>query len=707
MPDDLYPSDKLEQLRQQAEELLQKQPDRAPETSSDILDLIHELKFHQAELEIQNEELQRAQKELAALHQEFESLYEFAPCGYVTLNNKGIITRVNLAAVALLETDRRSLWHSGLSQFIDSDHAYAFISARKKAGETGKKQSVELPLKRQKKSPVWVQANIEADRDDADAVTQWRIVLMDITPRKAAEAALMESEERFRALFEHAPVAYQSLDEHGNLIAVNEAWLETLDYSEMDVIGKNFSDFLHPDWKQRFNENFTRFKTVSEALGNEFAMQKKDGVDILVSFQDKISRDLEGEFKNVHCVFYDITDQRKVEADNKRLEDKLRQAKKMDSIGTLAGGIAHNFNNILMGIQGSVSLMLMDKDPAHPDRDLLRGIAECVSSATELTRDLLGFARGGKYLVKPTDLNALIKKWNWMFGHTKKEIKIHEKYEKNLWTVEVDQGQIKQVLLNLYVNAWQAMPGGGNIYVRTENVTIDQEHAAPFEIMLGRYVKISVTDTGIGMDEKIREKIFEPFYSTKEMTTSSGLGLASVYGIIKNHGGFILVSSEIGEGTTFDIYLPASDQEIVEEAPDPDRHAIQYGQDTILLVDDEPIIIDVGQKMLERLGYRVVIARSGDEALEVYEKRREEVALVILDMIMPGMGGGETYDRMKTIDSDVRVLLSSGYSIKGQAKEIMDRGCKGFIQKPFTLFDLSMKIREALGETTSGESTIN
>ena len=696
MPKDKYPSDKFELLRKQAEELLQKQPELAPQTPSDILDLIHELKVHQAELEIQNEELQRAQKELATLHQEFESLYEFAPCGYLTLNNKGIISRVNLAAVALLETDRRSLWHSGFSQFIDPDYAYAFISARTKAGETGTKQSVELPLKRGKESLVWVQANIEADRDDADAVTQWRIVLMDITPKKTAEAALMESEKRFRALFQHAPVAYQSLDEHGNIIAVNEAWLETLNYSEIDVIGKNFSDFLHPDWKDRFRGSFIRSKTVSEVLGNEFVMQKKDGMDMLVSFNDKVSKDLSGEFKNVHCVFYDITAQRKLEADNESLEDKLRQAKKMETIGTLAGGIAHNFNNILMGIQGSVTLMSMDKDPSHPDRERLRRIEECVTSAAELTKDLLGFARGGKYQVKPTDLNVLIKNWNWMFGHTKKEIKIHEKYEKELWTVKVDQGQIKQVFLNLYINAWQAMPGGGNIFVQTENVAIDQEYVAPFEIMLGRYVKISVTDTGTGVDDEIREKIFEPFYSTKGMTTSSGLGLASVYGIIKNHGGFINVSSEKGKGATFDLYLPATVKEIVEEAPVPDRGDIQYGQDTVLLVDDEPIIIDVGKKMLERLGYHVLIARSGDEALEIYGKQKEEIALVILDMIMPGMGGGETYDRLKAIDGDVRVLLSSGYSIKGQAKEIMDRGCKGFIQKPFSLYDLSMNIREAL-----------
>jgi signal transduction histidine kinase/CheY-like chemotaxis protein len=427
-------------------------------------------------------------------------------------------------------------------------------------------------------------------------------------------------------------------------------------------------------------------------------MQKKDGTGIIVSLQDKISKDQSGKFDNLYCVFFDITTQREVEADNKLLEEKLRQAKKMESIGTLAGGIAHNFNNILMGIQGNVSLMLMEKDPSHPDLERLHFIKECVKSATELTRDLLGFARGGKYLTQPTDLNMLIKSWNWMYGQTNKEIKVHEKFEKDLWTVEVDQGQIKQVLLNLYINAWQAMPGGGNIHVQTENVIIDQEFVPPFEIVLGRYVKISVTDTGIGMKEEIREKIFEPFYSTKGMASSSGLGLASVYGIIKNHGGFITVQSEVGEGATFDIFLPASDQKILGEDPGPDRHDIQYGQATILLVDDEAMIIDVGQKMLERLGYRVLIARSGDEAINVFEKRRNKIALVILDMVMPEMGGGETYDRMKEIDGNVKVLLSSGYSLEGQAKEIVDRGCMGFIQKPFSLNDLSMTVCEALKE---------
>jgi len=207
-----------------------------------------------------------------------------------------------------------------------------------------------------------------------------------------------------------------------------------------------------------------------------------------------------------------------------------------------------------------------------------------------------------------------------------------------------------------------------------------------------------VTDTGSGMDDVIREKIFDPFFTTKDPGQGSGLGLASVYGIIKNHNGFINVYSNKGEGTTFNIYLPASKKDLVEEVKRPDRHEIQYGQGTVLLVDDEGMIIDVGQKMLENLGYRDLIAQNGKAALDVYKRQKHEIDLVILDMIMPGMGGGETYDRLKKVDKDVRVLLSSGYSINEQAKEIMDRGCRGFIQKPFSLSDLSIKIKKVLNE---------
>jgi len=346
-------------------------------------------------------------------------------------------------------------------------------------------------------------------------------------------------------------------------------------------------------------------------------------------------------------------------------------------------------------------MIMIGKDPSHPDYEHLKGIEEYIKNAVELTGELLGFALGGKYEVRPTDLNTLILHENRMFGRTKKEIRIHGKYYEELWTVEVDQGQIQQALLNLYVNAWQAMPDGGDLYIQTENVTLDAEYCRPFAITPGRYVKVSVTDTGVGMDAATRKKIFDPFFTTKDLAKGSGLGLASVYGIIKNHGGLIDVTAEKGEGTTFNIYLPASEKPAVKESTRQKRHELQYGKGTILLVDDEGMILEVWQGMLETLGYRVLIADSGQAALDLYENQKEEIDLVILDMIMPGMGGGETFDRMKTLGGDVPILLSSGYSINGQAKDILDRGCSGFIQKPFFLKILSRKLHEVLDDGKS------
>ena len=340
--------------------------------------------------------------------------------------------------------------------------------------------------------------------------------------------------------------------------------------------------------------------------------------------------------------------------------------------------------------------MMMNKDSSHPDYEHLKGIQEYIKNATELTKDLLGFARGGKYEVQSTNLNKLIEHEIRMFSRTKKEIRVHEKYDKKLWTAEVDQGQIRQVLLNLYVNAWQAMPAGGDLYVQTENVFLSKEHLRTLKVQPGRYVKISVTDTGTGMDEATRQKIFDPFFSTKGMERGSGLGLASVYGIVQNHGGLIQVSTEKGKGTMFEIFLPASDKEIQEDSSDIHQQSLEYGRGTVLLVDDEAMVLEVGQMMLENLGYRVLIAQSGEEAIDLYDKEREEIDLIILDMIMPGMGGGEAFDRLKTFNPDVAVLLSSGYSINGQATEILDRGCNGFIQKPFTMEDLSRKINKIL-----------
>jgi CheY-like chemotaxis protein len=260
--------------------------------------------------------------------------------------------------------------------------------------------------------------------------------------------------------------------------------------------------------------------------------------------------------------------------------------------------------------------------------------------------------------------------------------------------VEIDQGQIEQVLLNLYVNAWQAMPGGGGLYLETKNVILDESGPQPFYVKPGKYVQVSIADTGVGMDDRTKERIFEPFFTTKEMGRGTGLGLASAYGIIKSHGGVITVQSVKGQGTTFVIHLPAS-----ERRPEKEKTPISMllqGHETILLVDDEEMVLDVAVEMLKRLGYKILTAQSGQEALEIFKRHKEAIDLIVLDMIMPGMSGSETYNLLKNILPDIKVLLSSGYSISGEATEILNRGCQGFIQKPFDIKQVSCKIRDIL-----------
>ncbi|MBW1730081.1 MAG: response regulator [Deltaproteobacteria bacterium] len=510
------------------------------------------------------------------------------------------------------------------------------------------------------------------------------------------------TEERYRYLVENSPDIIYTLDTDGNFTFISCAVERLLGYKPEDLIGKHYTTIIHDEDLEKAKWFFNERRTGERASsGIELRLKTNTGKEDFraceiqhltvelksTGMYDKPVDHPQKQYLGTHGVARDISDR-------KRLEAQLHQAQKMEAIGTLAGGIAHDFNNLLMAIQGYTSLMLLNTDSSHPHYEKLKNIEKYVQSGAELTKQLLGFARGGKYDVKPLDLNALIHQTSHMFGRTKKEIIIHEKYDENLWPVEADQGQLEQVLLNLYVNAWQAMPGGGELFLETQNLTLEEMSMRPYNIPPGRYVKITVTDTGVGMDEKTQQRIFEPFFTTKKMGRGTGLGLASVYGIIKNHNGIIEVRSTKGEGTTFEIYLPASDKVIEEEAPT--QEELVKGPGTILLVDDEDMIIEVGAEILKALGYHVFSAKSGMEAIKIYEANRNKIDLVILDMIMPGMGGGETYDHLKRIDPNVKVLLSSGYSIDGEASEILERGCNGFIQKPFNIKALSQKLKQIL-----------
>lgn len=511
-------------------------------------------------------------------------------------------------------------------------------------------------------------------------------ICRDIRKRLQAEEALRESEKQYRLVVENANDAI-FIAQDGKIKFPNPRTLEILGLPEELPDGIPFADFIHPEDRERIVDLHRRRMSGEEHLPTNYSFRliNKAGREYALQ-QNIVKINWEGRTATLNFV-RDITDQMNLEA-------SLRQAQKMEAIGTLAGGIAHDFNNLLMGIQGRTSLMMLEMEAGHPFSEHLNRIEDCVKSATDLTRQLLGFARGGKYEIKPTSMNDILDQSIEMFGRTRKEIQIHKNYEANLWTVDVDRGQMHQVLLNLFVNASQAMPSGGSLQLRTENFVIQENMLMPPELSPGNYIKISVTDTGMGMDDATKARIFEPFFTTKEMGRGTGLGLASSYGIIRNHGGWIFADSRIGEGSTFRFYLPASDT-IVK----PQSHSSEKplkGTESILLIDDEDIILDIGRQFLEVLGYTVFTASSGQEAIETYSRESGNIDLVILDMIMPEMGGGETIQRIKAINPEARIVLSSGYNINGKAQEIMNRGCNGFIQKPYGIKELSQTIRKAL-----------
>jgi len=406
----------------------------------------------------------------------------------------------------------------------------------------------------------------------------------------------------------------------------------------------------------------------------------------------------QGVMKEYQAVGRNITARVQAEMGKKAMEEQFFQAQKMEAIGTLAGGIAHDFNNILMGVGGYVSLMLYDIGRDHPHFNKLKAIEEQVKSAASLTRDLLGFARGGAYEIKPTDLNQTLERAASLFGRTRKEIDIHYRFEEDLWTVEADRSQMEQVFLNLFVNAAQAMPNGGNLYLETKNVDVPEIQGGFMKIPTGPYVQVSITDEGVGMDEGTKERIFEPFFTTKDREKrGSGLGLASVYGIVKNHRGTINVYTEKGVGTTFRIYLPAVNIAL-PQAPElgrGDQHVFK-GTEGILVVEDENLMIDVTLKMLKVLGYRTFSATNGTDALEIYRDKQNQIDLVMLDMIMPGMSWEETFRKLKEIRPDIKVILASGYSLNEQATRIMENGCRAFLQKPYNTGELSRTVRNGM-----------
>ncbi|MBC8431368.1 MAG: PAS domain S-box protein [Desulfobacterales bacterium] len=612
----------------------------------------------------------------------------------IFIHHDGVIAYVNDCLSTLLNYSKKEMIGKKFWDFVHPEDR-KMVEEREMARASGVNHATNYEFRALQKNGelLWLETFATIINYNGQKACMGNVI--NLTSKKLAEEALGESEDKYRTVLESIEDGYFEVDMNGYFTFFNSSMCNILGYSKYELIGMQHRQVMDAGTAEKIYQALKEiYQSGKTTKTINLELIRKDDSKVFVESLASLIRDSNNQAIGFRGIARDVTERKLAEKLRKELETQLLQAHKMKSVGTLAGGIAHDFNNLLMGIQGHASLMLMDKDSTSPDFENLKGIEEYVQNAAALTKQLLGFVRGGKYEVKPTDLNDLVKRQNRMFGRTRKEITISGKYEQNLWAIEVDQRQIEQVLLNLYVNAWQSMPGGGNIYIQTENVSLDEHYTKLFEMKPGKYVKLSVTDNGVGMDKATQQRIFDPFYTTKTMGRGTGLGLASVYGIVKNHGGFINVYSEKGRGTTFTIHLPVTEKEII--AKKEIEKDILKGSETVLLVDDEEMIIDVGKRLLEKLGYKVLIAGSGNEALEIYNKNRDKIDMVILDMIMPKMDGGETYDMLKKINPKIKVLLSSGYSINGQATEILARGCDGFIQKPFNIRELSEKLREIL-----------
>ena len=632
-------------------------------------------------------ERKRAEEALRESQERLLSVFRAAPTGIGVVIDR-VLTQVNERICEMTGYSKEELTGQSAKMLYMSDEDYEYVGREKykqiAARGTG---TVETCWKRKDGRIIDVLlSSTPMDIDDlSKGVT---FTALDITDRKKTQEVLRVSHERFLTVLDSidATVYVADMETH-EILFMNKNMVEAFG---RDMTGETCWAAFRGESEPCRDCNNNQIIDKNGKPAGVFTYQRKNPItgkwyinhDRAIEWTDKGLVRLQ--------VATDITN-------FKKMEEELRQAHKMEAVGTLTGGIAHDFNNLLMGIQGHASLISMDLESSHPHVEHIKAIEEYIRSAVDLTRQLIGFVRGGKYEVKPVDINELVLTSADMFGRTRKGIRIHSNMKPEELIVEADRGQIEQVFLNIFINAWQAMPDGGEIYLETSIVNMDKETCLPHQIDPGRYVKISVTDTGIGMDNTTRQRIFDPFFTTKEKGRGTGLGLASAYGIVKNHGGMLSVYSEPGHGTTLSIYLPVSDKK-AQKVMAQEKEMIQ-GSETILLVDDEEMIINVGKAMLERLGYRVVTATDGKQAVKVVSKMDNEIDMVILDIIMPGIDGGEAFDRIREIQPELPVMLSSGYTVTGHATEIMSRGCNGFIQKPFNLSELSQKIRQILDET--------
>ena len=659
-----------------------------------------------SDLEQQIADYQKIEGIIPEGKEEDRSILETIEDGYYDVNLEGKMIFVNKAFRSLLGYSEKELLDIDNKNFFKDSTAYTNVyKAYNKIYLSGNpEKAYEQEIVKKNGSLAIVNISISLIRSNTGKIIGFRGIIRDITAEKGLEQKLLRTTNFLEKIVDGSVDIFATANNKGKITYISPRVKEMIGYERDEVLGKA-SHLFYGAGKKDYSYIQKTMEVKGQIKDYELEIYKKDGGKIDINLSVSYLTNEKGDIIGTLGVSRDITEK-------KKMAHQIQHTQKMEAIGTLTGGIAHDFNNILQAISGYTQLLMLDKKQSDSDWEELEAIRDSTFRAKELIKRLLIFSRKEKANFTICDLNKEVMDVSKILGSTlPKMIKMDLYLSNNLKTIKADKVQLEQMLLNLGINARDAMPGGGRLILETCNVDLDDAFCKiHLGALPGRHIQITVSDTGHGMDKSIIERIFEPFFTTKEVGKGTGLGLSMVYGIVKDHGGYISCYSEADQGTTFKIYFPVHEYEELDYKSLQDSkdlgNSISGGDESILFVDDDPDILNIGQNILTSAGYSVIGAKSGEKAIDIYQKLYDRIDLVILDFNMPGMGGRQCLDRIMGINSKAKIIIISGYTEKIFVKKMLGTGVCGFIEKPFQTEDILKKIRMSLDYKARSKSLI-
>jgi len=634
----------------------------------------------------------QVEENLREKEEKYRNLFEYSNDCIFLHDLDGNIIDINKKVIELFDIGKSGVQNLTMLDF----HPHAAIDTMRSAiNAIVKNGFVNFETQFKKRSGEIFSAEVSSSLFTVGNTKVIQKIVRDITERKSMEKELQKTKEYLENVIDNAVEAIGIVNLEGRFVLWNKRAAEIFGYSFEEVRTQHYS-FMYAD-RNALSQLLDTLRKKSIVRQVEILMRRKGGQAVPMELSLNLLRDGEDNKIGSLCLAKDLREK-------KLMEEKLLHAAKMEAVGTLAGGIAHDFNNLLQAVQGYAELLLIDKKESDSGYEELREINRAAHRGAQLSRQLLTFSRKMDSQLRSISLNRQIRETRNLLRRTiPKMIEIDLQLQEDLYLVNADPIQIEQILINFGLNARDAMVEGGKIIIKTININLDNDFCKTRpEMRPGAYVLLSVSDTGVGMNQETLHHIFDPFFSTKEVGKGTGLGLSLVYGIVKNHGGYIECDSDPGMGTRFEIYLPAlltsgepAESKVVNAPP--------RGIETILVVDDEKSVRDMVLQILSRFGYSVITASDGESALSLYQAEKDRIDLVILDVIMPGMGGRQCLSRLLEMNPDAKVIMASGYSNTGPAKSVLQEGIKSFINKPYQVRDLLERIREVLDEGSEAQ----